>query len=201
MSEKDTLKKLNVGCGGTVLPGYVNLDNYPHGHVDILYDLNSGAEMHFRSGGQTVPDNYFDRMLMSHVFEHIRNILPCMQELWRVAKPGCRLAVITPYGSSDNMWEDPTHVREVFLETMQYFSQVFYTKNDYGYRGDWHFNKRLLIINKDFFRDDATDQQIAYAVQHWRNVVVEFQAELVAVKPMRVPPFDFEPPKTAFKLG
>ena len=211
MSEKDTLKKLNIGCGGTVLPGWINLDSHPYPHLDIKYDLESGLKLFWSKHPESdlpcgdmeieVPDNYFDRMLMSHVFEHIRNPLPMMQELWRVAKPGCKLAIITPYGSSDNAWEDPTHVRAVYMDTYMYFSQCWYGKNDYGYRGDWHFKKRVLLLNKEFFTQDATDQQIGYTVQHMRNVVVEFQAELIAVKPMRVHPFDYETPQTAFKFA
>lgn len=210
MSEKNTLIKLNVGCGGRVLPGYINLDKFPHPHVHIQYDLEGGDKMKWRpfvlegipetSWGHEVPDNYFDRMLMSHTFEHIHNVLPMMEELWRVAKPGCKLAIITPYGSSDNAWEDPTHVRAVFMDSMMYFSQVWYEKNDYGYRADWHFARRIFKLNKDFFSEDASEQQIGYVLQHMRNVVAEFHCELVAVKPIRKHPFEFETPQTAFQF-
>jgi SAM-dependent methyltransferase len=202
VSESNSLRKLNIGCGGKIIPGFINLDKFPHAHVDIIYDLESGEKMHWRGTTlpQMVPDNTFDRMLMSHTFEHIRNILPCMQELWRVAAPGCRLAIITPYGSSDNAWEDPTHVRAVFMDSMMYFSQVWYERNDYGYRGDWHFQRRIFHLNKDFFTDNPSEQQIGYTLQHMRNIVTEFHCELIAVKPMREHPFESTSPETAFKF-
>ena len=34
-------------------------------------------------------DDTFDEMLALHVVEHIRNPLAAMQELYRIAKPGC----------------------------------------------------------------------------------------------------------------
>lgn len=191
-------KKLNIGCGGRKLSGYVHLDRSPYSHVEITYDLESGQRMYWDTGA-LVADNTFDRMLMSHVIEHIRNPLPMMQELHRVAKPGCKLAILAPYGSSDNAWEDPTHVRAIFMDSMMYFSQAWYEHNDYGYRGDWQFSKRLFVLHKEFSK--APEEQLGAMIQHYRNMVVEFQCELVAVKPIRKHPFEFDPPQTAFKFA
>jgi SAM-dependent methyltransferase len=180
MSEKDTLKKLNIGCGSHRLPGFVNLDK--HGSADVVFDLEECRHLQM-----PFEDNFFDRMLMSHCFEHIRDVLPLMQELHRIARPNCSLVIIGPYGSSDNADEDPTHVRRVFKNTFEYFSQCFYGGADYGYRGDWDVRQKIFTIDGSLFGPDAEDAQIGLAVGTMRNVVVEFTAELRAVKPIRKP--------------
>lgn len=208
MSEKAELKKLNIGCGGMALPGFYNLDVMDHSHVHIPYDLESGRAMKWGAldgvpdgmWSLEVPDNYFDRMLMSHVFEHITNVLPMMEELWRVAKPGCSLVIITPYGSHDSADEDPTHVRRVFKDSFSYFSQGYYGKNDYGYRGDWDFRRRQFTLDGNFFAEDTAPEQVGMAVANLRNVVTEFLGELVAVKPARKPGFQVTDPTTTFKF-
>lgn len=211
MSEKDTLKKLNVGCGTSILPGFINLDHTDAPHIDIWYDLESGVQMCWKKeqpgwGGVArakVPDNYFDRMLCSHVFEHIRNPLAMLRELWRVAKPGCSLVIMTPYGSSDNAWEDPTHVRPIFKDTYIYFNPLAYARADYGVDFDWKYKMREFRLDSTFFAEDVSDEQVALAVATMRNVVKEFIVELIAVKPARkIGPEqkDADVPTTAFRL-
>jgi len=190
---------LNVGCGGTLVPGYRHLDIIDHPHVDYLYDLESGDFIKDRNG-VTVPDDTFDEMIMLHTFEHIRNSLGMMQELWRVAKPGCKLGLATPYGSSNNADEDPTHVRHVYENTFTYFSQAWYGKNDYGYRGDWDYVNCTFILRKQYFADADTPGQMAFRIATLRNVVDEFLATLVAVKPLRKAGFAPVRCKHKFKL-
>lgn len=215
MSEKDTLKKLNIGCGTSELPGFINLDHTNAPHIDILHDLESGHPMHWKDIKQPrdehyrgiglntiVPENYFDRMLCSHVFEHIKNPIAMMRELWRVAKPGCSLVIITPYGSSDNAWEDPTHVRPIFKDTYIYYNPLAYNRADYGVDFDWSFRRRQFSLDSTFFDDNVSDEQIGLAVATMRNVVKEFLVEMVAVKPARQRTPDVVPdaPITSFKL-
>lgn len=166
-----------------ILPGHVNLDiRRP---ADILFDLEKcGIDK------LPFPDNHFDRILMSHVFEHINNGMAMMQELWRVAKPDATMAILTPYGSSDNADEDPTHVKRVFSKTYIYFSQCWYGQNDYGYRGDWELLRRIYSIDRRLFKwTRPTKEVLEQAIRHQRNVVIELAVELRAVKPARKPGF------------
>lgn len=200
--------KLNIGCGGTPLDGYVNLDKVDYPHVDICYDLNSGVRMHWRGGkdhtdpdrhfAREVPDNTFDEMAMIHTVEHVQNILRCMGELWRVAKPGCRLTIACPYGSTDNADEDPTHVRRIFGNSFVYFSQCWYGKNSYGYQGDWELQSVLFKLRKEYFTECTNSAQMRFRIKTLRNVVDEFSAGLVAIKPARKPGFTPIEPKTKY---
>jgi hypothetical protein len=107
-----------------------------------------------------------------------------MQELHRIAKPDALAIVRTPYGSSDDAWEDPTHVRAYFIGSFGYFSQPYYWRADYGYRGDWQPERIFLWVPGAAVRGLTVDQ-ILERVHRERNLVVEMQAELRAVKPIR----------------
>jgi hypothetical protein len=48
-----------------------------------------------------------------------------MEELHRIAKPNAKVVFKVPYGSSDRAFEDPTHVRQYFLHSFDYFCQPF----------------------------------------------------------------------------
>ena len=127
-----------------------------------------------------------DEFLLSHVIEHIRNPLPLMQELWRIAKPGAVMAIRVPHGGSDDAWEDPTHVRAYFTNSFGYYSQPYYWRADYGYRGDWRNDKLTFIVHK---HDNAhlNANEVLHKINNQRNVVIEMVAELTCIKPARKP--------------
>ena len=113
--------KFNIGCGRNVLEGWVNVDRCELPGVDITHDLED-----CRYGCLPVEPNTVDEFLLSHVIEHVNDSLGLMQELHRIAKPGALATIRTPFGSSDDAWEDPTHVRAYFPNSFGYFSQPFY---------------------------------------------------------------------------
>lgn len=177
-----------MGCGRNILEGWINLDSFPLPGVDIVADLEQCS---------TVPiplqDESVDEFLLSHVLEHIRQPLPLMQELWRISAPGGTMTIRTPYGSSDDAFEDPTHVRQLYLQSFGYFSQPFYWRADYGYRGDWHPERITLLIHKAGHEGMSSDQ-IMERVMSLRNIVAEMIAELSCVKPAREPRQDLLEP-------
>jgi SAM-dependent methyltransferase len=175
--------KLNIGCGRNILKDWINVDSVELPGVDIVANLETCGD-HDRPLFTNIADNTVDEILCSHVLEHIRNILPLMQELWRVAKPGAFMTVRVPYGSSDDAWEDPTHVRAFYLQSFGYFSQPYYWRASYNFRGDFQPEKIVLIPQVARW---ATASHFFQAVNERRNVVAEMVATLRAVKPARQP--------------
>jgi SAM-dependent methyltransferase len=175
------LQRLHLGCGKTILDGWINLDSVPLEGVDVVADLDQC---------DTVPlpfaDASIDEFFASHVIEHLHYPLAFMQELHRIAKPDARAVFHVPYGSSDDAFEDPTHVRPYFLNSFQYFSQPFYWRADYGYRGDWLTEVIQLLVDKETHQG-KTVEQVMREVNTYRNVVKEMIVELKAVKPARAP--------------
>lgn len=171
--------KLHLGCGRTILPGWTNLDSAALPGVDLVVDLEACVP-----GRLPLADDSVEEFLAAHLLEHIRAPLPLLQELHRIARPDARLTVRVPYGSSDDAWEDPTHVRPYFTDSFGYFSQPYYWRADYGYRGDWDLEALELVLPDGPLRE-APVAAIAQAVRGQRNVVQEMVATLRAVKPIR----------------
>ncbi len=170
--------RLNLGCGRSPLEGWTNVDIAALPGVDVVADLDR-----CRTQPLPFPDNAASEFRMSHVLEHIGDTLALMQELHRIAEPGARLTLRTPYGSSDDADEDPTHCHRFFMNSFGYFSQPFYWRADYGYRGDWEPSVTLLVRRSE--NEGLSAEAVLQKVQQLRNVVVEMVAVLEAIKPIR----------------
>lgn len=248
--------KLNLGCGRSVLPDWVNVDSSAHPGLDVLIDLDRlkrgllhpSTESHIREYGfrplplgvdgkvqreddwltryhfQNCIDwrhlpfgaNSVDEVLLSHVVEHLKNPLGLFDDLHRVCRDGALVTVRVPYGSSDDAWEDPTHVRAMFLNSFGYFSQPFYWRANYGYSGDFEVEQIELHIAYQVLTDRVgmpsesvallgephsemaigghavRMRRILDVVHRERNIVSEMVARLRAIKPAREPRREFQ---------
>lgn len=173
--------KLHLGCGRTRLDGYVNVDRAEvPGVTDLLVDLD-GPDLAYM-----LDENSVDESLGAHLIEHLTKPLDFMAALWVVTKPGGTVTFEVPYGSSDDAWEDPTHVRPYFLNSWGYFSQPYYHRADYGYVADWRLTDLTLVVDAARWKE-AEPADVLTAVYAERNVVLAMQATLEAVKPARPP--------------
>jgi len=191
----EAVKRLNVGCGRNTLEGWINLDSANLPGIEIHFNLENCRQ-------ESIPleNDSIDEFLLSHVIEHISDGLPVMQELYRIAKPGAKCTIRVPHGATDDAWEDPTHVRAYFTNSFGYFSQPFYWRADYGYRGDWQPDKVQLLVRKGDSQG-LTGEQIMTSINKSRNVVLEMVATLTAVKPARDPKRELQtPPKIEIVL-
>jgi SAM-dependent methyltransferase len=203
--------RLNLGCGKHPMEGWVNVDQHLAPGVDLVANLDGptltlphlterdyfGARSHMRS-------NSVDEVYGSHVIEHIANVLPLMGELWRVCKPDARATFACPYGSSDDAWENPTHVRPMFVGSWSVFGQPYWWREDYGYRADWVVEEVRLRIKADTWssalqvateHDHATLLTLWGMVESERNVVSEMVATLRCNKPARAADRDLQEDK------
>lgn len=136
-----SMRRLNVGCGQDIKPGYVNVDRFPLPGVDVVCDLSR----------ETLPftDNAFDEVYMSHVLEHLPNTITAMEEVHRVCKPNATVIVKVPHYKHSNAYKDPTHVRFFTEETFDYFGKdpkSYYTTARFNVvqvakEYDWHIHK------------------------------------------------------------
>lgn len=97
------MKKLHIGCGYEILPGYINTDNIPLPGVDQLLDLDQFP--------YPFEDNTFDEVFSAHVLEHVSDLGKTMEELTRICKPGAAIKVIVPYFANPGTRADYTHKR------------------------------------------------------------------------------------------
>jgi len=178
---KQITKKLNLGCGKTILPDWINLDKVPLIGVDIIADLDKCQEVKLPFNNDEI-----DEFFASHVIEHLHHPLAFMEEIHRIAKPSAKAVFRVPYGSSDDAFEDPTHAKPYFLNSFSYFAQPYYWFADYGYRGDWLIDKIILLVDANTHQGKNAEQ-IMFEVKTFRNIVKEMIVELRAIKPIREP--------------
>ncbi len=123
------MKKLNIGCGGEILEGYVNLDYLKLKGVDVAHDLNS-FPYPFKS-------NEFDFVYGNNILEHLQDLGKVMKEVHRILKPGGRARFIVPHFSSAGAFHDPTHLHYFGYRTFDYFDEYSH-----------YFDFRLKVVSK-----------------------------------------------------
>ena len=87
-----------------------------------------------------------DVVYMSHLLEHIRDMIPFMEEVYRVCRPGAEVRVVVPYYTSRGAYRDPTHVRFITEDFFQYFEEP----TDYGVRTNFKIEKIAYDVRKPF---------------------------------------------------
>lgn len=136
---------LDVGCGTKKAePGAVGIDVSPRSAAEIVWDLDEFP--------WPVETGRFERIYMSHIIEHVRDVNRTMAEIHRVARDGAEVIVVTPHFSSHNSFTDPTHVRHLAGRSFQYFTgEDFATFTGSGVR--FRIEELELTFGKNFVLD------------------------------------------------
>lgn len=106
--------KLNLGCGGKRIEGFVGVDKYPTPAVDVLADL---------TGRLPFEDSSIDEILLDNVIEHMLDIPALMREMHRVCRDGATVRILTPHFTSLSSWRDPTHVHHLSYFSLDHFTR------------------------------------------------------------------------------
>lgn len=114
-------KRLNLGCGNNILPGFVNLDLMPGPGVDVVFDLSKDLKKH----PLPFKDEEFSVVLADNLLEHLDDTIGIMAEIHRVLKPGGTAIIRFPYHLHPAAWVDPTHKKCLIEETFRYFTVGF----------------------------------------------------------------------------
>jgi len=137
------------------------------GPQDWIPHLNSFNATHFivqgKAGYHDFPfdDNHFDFILGDQFLEHIPRqgfiqhvggavveinpVINCLNECWRVAKPGAKVQFNVPKWNSKEMWQDPTHLNPVPPEFWVYFDEVdaWKLKESYGIKASLNLDETI----------------------------------------------------------
>jgi SAM-dependent methyltransferase len=189
--------KLNIGCGHDLLDGYVNLDRSDAVGADVVFDLEACKKR------KKLPfeDNTFDEIFASHILEHVKNILPLMEELYRVAKPDCHFLIRVPHGGTATAFDDPTHIRQFYPTSFWYFCQPAYARADYHYRADWKVEQIILTVHPRLSEKlERAGIDLSFAIDHLQNIVYEQLAIMTAVKPARPVDTETEPVRPVLQV-
>ena len=128
------VKKLDLGCGPFgKLQGSIGVDIKAAPHVDLVHDLDVYP--------YPFNENQFDHIEMSHILEHIREPSRAMNEVYRIARPGASIRIVTPHYSSQLSYGDLTHYH--------HFGYVTFTQLC---REERFRMKSFKLIFSDFYR-------------------------------------------------
>jgi SAM-dependent methyltransferase len=108
---------LEIGSGKDKLEGAIGLDIHDYEETDIVFDLErigEGEELPFES-------NRFEIVRAKQVFEHIENLIPVLEEIYRVMDEGAVLVAESPHYRRKTAYSDPTHERFFTGKTFSYF--------------------------------------------------------------------------------
>lgn len=114
----DELTKLNLGAGDDIREGWFNHDQVSGDSIDYTFNLNNPP--------YPVRDSEFDVVYASHVLEHITEIFPCVQEIYRILKKDGLFVVRVPHYSSNCCYGDLSHRRASGYETFQHLANSNY---------------------------------------------------------------------------
>lgn len=112
-------RKMNVGCGRDVRPGWLNVDREPIPGV-FVWKLEETP--------WPFPDDHFELIHAEHVLEHVSRadgaLYRVIEELARVLQPGGTLVVKVPHHQNiRRVWMDPTHVGPFTPDIWDYWSK------------------------------------------------------------------------------
>jgi SAM-dependent methyltransferase len=130
-------KILELGCGRAKRPGAVGVDVLADSDADVVHDLDVFP--------WPFADDAWDRILCFDVLEHVEHFVRCVEEIWRIARPGATVEATGPFMSSINLYSDPTHRRAFTSRTFDYFIEGTPAFR-YGYS---HARFRLLACEYD----------------------------------------------------
>jgi len=104
--------KLNIGCGPDVqpVPEWENIDLFAVSPDVKVVDMEQG-ELPYH-------DNQFEHIKATHVLEHIRNLIPLMNECHRVLRGGGTMYIEVPKFPHNDSVKDPDHKRFFVEETI-----------------------------------------------------------------------------------
>jgi predicted SAM-dependent methyltransferase len=122
---------LDLGCGLRKLPGAVGVDKNPRSGADLLADLDA-PPYPFRP-------NRFSRIECLNLLEHLNNLIPVLEELHRLLRPGGWLHLVVPHFSSLNAYSDLTHRHFFSSQSFDHFCGEF---PEYAHYTDFKFEKR-----------------------------------------------------------
>jgi len=108
--------KLNLACGKNKTPGWFNVDISPVVKPDEVLDLLKFP--------WPFADCSVEEIFCSHFVEHIGDeLIPFMDEAFRILQPGGSFTIRCPYYTSIRAWQDPTHKRPISEFLFYYFNQ------------------------------------------------------------------------------
>lgn len=117
-------KAVDLGCGRDKIAGALGVDFAGNAAADVRHDLDVYP--------YPFADGSFEVVVLRNVVEHVRNVVGLMEEIHRIGRAGADVLITTPHFSSVYSYQDPTHLRHLALDSMDYFTEETRHSNFYS---------------------------------------------------------------------
>lgn len=177
--DKD-LKRVDLACGATKKEGFVGIDMHEAEGVDIVHNL-----LQFP---WPFEDDEIYEFNCEHFVEHIPHQIPgtdkdgffaFFEEVYRCLMPGGTIRVTTPYYTSMETYQDPTHVRAICERTYSYLDAKTMAKfklSHYTPKVNFDVISRIFKLHPELEAFSVERQN--YMMKYYWNVVQEFTVVL-----------------------
>lgn len=173
--------KINLACGQMRQEGFIGIDKIRTDATDIVLDLEEYP--------WPIPDNCVDELACSHFVEHVRDLVPFMDDLYRIMKSPwvnkdgekitSKVTIVCPYYSSMRAMQDPFHIRPISEASFLYYNKDWRDANKldhYGIVSNFDFSYGYQVVPEWANRSqEARD----FAIRHYNNVITDIFVTLV----------------------
>ena len=108
-------RRLNLGCGFDIRPGYVNFDTCSLPGVDVVAPVDPFYPR------LPFADGEFDEIVAFHVLEHIANKAAIIEEIWRIARHNAVIKIKLPDRNHSDAFLDPSHLSYWEADTIDFY--------------------------------------------------------------------------------
>lgn len=169
------MEKLNLGCGYRKISGYIGIDINPSCHADVIHDLNSFP--------YPFADNQFREILCDNVIEHLNDIIPVLEELYRITMGNGTIIIKTPHYTNYSSFSDPTHKHHLSSfsfdsDTLElYTGKTFDASVEVKLRGFWQLLGFGLLVNNS--------RSIQRFWESYLSFVIRATTVIIVLKPIK----------------
>jgi hypothetical protein len=201
-NEDREIKRLNLGCGLTKFPGFVNVDVSKTVNPDQVVDLNVTP--------WPWKDNEFDHIVAKDVLEHLGNtsddFVEVIKEMYRVSHNGAIWEIQVPHWRCDTAIDDPTHKRLITLGMFHLFNKrrlidrARLGESDSLLAFDYNIDVEVCDVQFEYTAPyaqrikagDISQEELSFALNHLNNVALSTKILVQVHKPGRIDQSELE---------